>query len=369
MGATRGNSNWFVLGDPLRGLAAFGVLVFHVAALAVLQGTRPTDVATLGFAGRILFNLDAGVFLFFLLSGYLIGRPFASAFVLQTPFPQLGRYVARRILRLAPGLLAATVLAVAAFGIHFTRGTVHFWTLGAEACFYAGLPLAGLAALPLARRLRGPRSRAAAWTGACALVALGSLWFRARGTPTGFTHQHLFPSVAFAFAPGLAMAALEPLAAPVIRARPSVATNAARLSMAVAAAGATAYFAVPRERFMLHSVLAVAASAALLAAALLREWGELPPWRLVDNRPLQWLGERSYSLYLFHFTVVVVAAQKLKGVGTPSARVALVGLLAVPFSLILAWIGYALVERPFIRERRISAESSATPAGRVLSPS
>jgi peptidoglycan/LPS O-acetylase OafA/YrhL len=352
MGTARGHSNWLVVGDPLRGIAAFGVLLFHVATWAVLQNPGGAAVNDLGPAGPILFNLDAGVFLFFLLSGYLIGRPFASAFVLQTPFPHVGRYVLRRTLRLGPGVVAATALAVVLFGPHYERGTIHFWTLGAEASFYAVLPVLVAVALSLARRVRGPRVRAALWVAATSVLSVASLWFRGRGAPLDFGHQHVFPAVAFAFAPGLALAGLEPVLAPAVRAAPTAARGMARGLAFIGALAAIAYFDVPRSHFMQHSVLAVGACGAVLAATLVRAWAELPAWRLLDNRTLQWLGERSYSLYLFHLPVVAfVAARVAEGESAPGSA-ALVALVAIPTSLVLAWAGYALVERPFMRPRR-----------------
>ena len=357
------SKNWLAAGDPLRGVAAFGVLLFHVATWAALSTGAPVGPDTLGPPGRILFNLDAGVFLFFLLSGYLIGRPFASAFVLQTPFPRVGRYLARRALRLGPGVLAASALAVALFGNDLTRGTVHFWTLSAEACFYAGLPLVAALALPLTRRLPGPRARAALWLAGCLVASLTSLWFRSRGAPSDFHHQHVFPSVAFAFGPGLALAALEPVLGPVLRSAPARTALAARVALLPAVAAAAAYFAVSRQEFMKHSVLAVAAATLLFSAVLLRDWAGRPAWRLLDNRPLQWLGARSYSLYLFHLPVVAFVAPRL-GAGNPaSTRVLLVAATAIPVSLAFAWAGYALVERPFMRVRRrpAAAEAPAAP--------
>ena len=358
-----GSKNWLTAGDPLRGIAAFGVLLFHVATWAALTGSAPVRPDTLGAAGRILFNLDAGVFLFFVLSGYMIGRPFASAFVLQTPFPRVGRYLVRRVLRLAPGLLAATALALALFGRDYRDGTVHFWTLSAEACFYAGLPVATALALPLTRRLPGPRARAAVWLAGCVVASLASLWFRSHGAPSDFGHQHVFPSVGFAFAPGLALAALEPILTPVLRSAPGRTTVAARAALLLAAAAAAGYFAVPRQEFMRHSVLAAAASTLLFCSVLLHDWAGRPSWPLLDNRPLQWLGERSYSLYLFHLPVVAFVAPKLGAGASAAARVVMVAAIGIPVSLAFAWAGYALVERPFMRARRpsVPAEPPVVP--------
>jgi peptidoglycan/LPS O-acetylase OafA/YrhL len=341
MGSAR--NNWLAAGDPLRGIAAFGVVLFHAATWAVLTENGSIAPDDLGPAGHVLFNLDVGVFLFFLLSGYLIGRPFASAFVLQTPFPRIGRYLWRRVLRLAPGALAAAVFALVAFGGHYAEGTVHLWTLSAEACFYAALPLPAAAALPLARRISGPRMRSACWAAGCLLIAVASVWFRAHGGAFDFQHQHVFPSVAFAFAPGLALAGLEPIVSPLVRARPAAAATGSALALALMVLMLTAYFAAPRERFVVHSLLAVLAAALLMTAVLVRDWAGSPAWRTLNARPVRWIGKRSYSLYLFHFTAVVLLTRHLGAAGA---------VLSIPVSLVLAWAGYALVERPFMPRRQ-----------------
>src|SRR5581483_9824036 len=40
------------------------------------------------------------------------------------------------------------------------------------------------------------------------------------------------------------------------------------------------------------------ATGALVAARLCRHWAGETRWRTLDNRPLRWLGKRSYGLYL-----------------------------------------------------------------------
>lgn len=327
------------------------MLLFHATALAVLYAQGSIGPDDLGVPGHVFFNLDAGVFLFFVLSGYLIGRPFASAFVLQTPFPRVGRYLGRRVLRLGPGLAAATLFALVAFGSSYKDGTIHFWTLGAEAWFYAVLPVATLLMLPLARVLPAQRARTAVWVAGCAIVAIASVWFLSLGSTTDFGRQHLFPSVAFAFAPGLALAALEPSLAPALRARPRRGQTATRIALALGAAALVACFAFPRERFVTHSLLAVAASALLFTAVLMRDWSGGPPWRVLVARPVQWVGERSYSLYLFHYGVVVLVARELAHGRSLALDALVVTAVATPLSLALAWAGHTLVERPFMRRR------------------
>ena len=46
------------------------------------------------------------------------------------------------------------------------------------------------------------------------------------------------------------------------------------------------------------------AMGALVGGLLLREWAGRRPWRALDNATLQWLGVRSYSIYLLHMLVI-----------------------------------------------------------------
>ena len=83
------------------------------------------------------------------------------------------------------------------------------------------------------------------------------------------------------------------------------------------------------------------------------------PVRLLAPAPMQFVGDISYSLYLWHWPFVV-AVMALSGEGTPSVPV---GLAAVTASVLPAWLSYRFVEEPFrtagshlpARERRSQA--------------
>ena len=96
----------FPLFDSLRAIAALSVLTFHVAAIA--------GALERGFAGDVLAMLSRGVILFFVISGFLLYRPFVAARAPRAgPRPSTARYARRRVLRIVPAYwVALTVLAV-----------------------------------------------------------------------------------------------------------------------------------------------------------------------------------------------------------------------------------------------------------------
>ena len=87
----------------LRAVAALMVLVTHVSLNAM--GNR-------GPWGGLLARLDAGVAVFFVISGYLLYRPFARAVLRDEPLPRFRRYLRHRLVRIVP---AYWVVVVASF--------------------------------------------------------------------------------------------------------------------------------------------------------------------------------------------------------------------------------------------------------------
>src|SRR6201999_4672594 len=86
--------------DGLRGLAALGVLVLHVWMFSYGDQHRPPK----GLLDFTLGELRLGVQLFFVLSGFLIFRPFvAAALDGAQRMPSLRRYAIRRAARILPG--------------------------------------------------------------------------------------------------------------------------------------------------------------------------------------------------------------------------------------------------------------------------
>lgn len=145
----------FPLFDSLRAIAALSVLALHVTFLLDLF-----DGAALS---RWYRELNIGVPVFFVISGFLLYRPFARAREAGDEGPGLVAYAARRAARIGPAywlmLLLASALGLSAalsakqFAEFFLflqiyetdatlpRGIGHTWTVCVEVSFYAFLPL------------------------------------------------------------------------------------------------------------------------------------------------------------------------------------------------------------------------------------
>src|SRR5215211_4695724 len=145
----------FALFDSLRGIAAVTILVFHVASItgALQHGVLGDLVTVLG---------PRSLTLFFVISGFLLYRPYVAARVQGRPAPRLGRYALRRVLRIGPAYwVALTVLAIFPgivgvftddwwryyfFAQLYSHETVGggipvAWSLSVEVVYYALLPL------------------------------------------------------------------------------------------------------------------------------------------------------------------------------------------------------------------------------------
>jgi peptidoglycan/LPS O-acetylase OafA/YrhL len=75
--------------------------------------------------------------------------------------------------------------------------------------------------------------------------------------------------------------------------------------------------------------------------------GTLPRW-MFENRTARFLGDISYSLYLWHFPVALVLAQTLDA---PRLGLAKFTLLGLPIIIVVSSTSYYLAERPFLARR------------------
>ena len=83
------------------------------------------------------------------------------------------------------------------------------------------------------------------------------------------------------------------------------------------------------------AVLPVAATAGLIVAGTL---APNPVSRLLSTRPAVWIGDLSYSLYLWHWPLIAFASLRWPGTAAP--------LVAAAAAIVPAWLSYRYVETP-----------------------
>jgi peptidoglycan/LPS O-acetylase OafA/YrhL len=341
----------------LRGIAILLVLLCH----ARLPGAE---------AGFI------GVDVFFVLSGFLITRLLVDESQ-RTGRIRLGAFYARRARRILPAaivVLASTLLAAqlvlspldlprvaddalaaslslanVRFALDATNyfapdaasPVLHYWSLGVEEQFYLLWPVL----LLLAARTRRPRL---AMTLLIALLLVGSFLLSVATTVSnGPWAYYLLPTRAWQLAAGGLLA----LAAPWFgRAPRPFSALIGWLGVGLLGVGL----------IVIGPMTAYPGIAALLptlgAAGVIASGGRAgSPGRIVlATPPLRWLGRISYSLYLWHWPILVLApvALGLDGseFGPAEGDLGLrLGLVLV--AVVLAALTWRLVEEPFRRGR------------------
>lgn len=331
--------------DVVRGIAILLVLLFH---FRMTTGVAAVDAVLepIGNAGW------AGVDLFFVLSGFLVGRAILAE-ASGTGGLRLRRFFFRRALRLWPALyayLAVLWLVGGAQGWHmiwpvmlhiqnFTHwAPSHLWSLAVEEHFY----LAGAVLLPLL--LRGGVGRVVL---VLAIIVAASLALRiaalaAGVAPLAVQWQTQYRLDALAIGVLLACGSLY---------RPTWMARAGRFRawLFLVAGGGFAMLTGADAAMLENGIgfsIAAVASAALVVAML---DATIPATLLLPARAVAWLGTIAYSLYLWHASLGLVAAPLAAawGIAHPLIVLSLKFALAIFISALL----YVLVERPAMRAR------------------
>jgi peptidoglycan/LPS O-acetylase OafA/YrhL len=387
-------------GDGIRAIAMTAVFVAHVA----VNSDPGNGLENYHWAKQVVGRLDLGLATFFVLSGYLIARPFVRSFVLGTKRPSVRRFVRNRTLRIVPAFYVIAALVLLRFGLDgaisptpdnpsgtgpasawwqvlsiftftqsYTTGSATLpigqaWSLDVEVAFYAAIPVAAAIAYRLGSRLRTPRSRAQAALAFVGGLALVSIWLRQHNDNTLATLASP-PLIIYAFLPGVALAIAEPWAVPIFRDNPRRARRFAWAAVGIAALAYVLYcvwdFNVATtqvhhalgRRSLMSALFGMALLAALIALQL--GTGKVPRW--ADNRWTNWMGERSYAFYLLHVWILLEVINLVGAdAGTAVLFAAMIGI-GFPVTLVLSALSWRFVERPFL-ERRLPWAPGLRPA-------
>ncbi|WND55173.1 acyltransferase [Mycolicibacterium vanbaalenii] len=354
----------------LRAVAALLVVSTH-AAFA-------TGYLLHGYLGTMYARLEIGVAVFFVLSGFLLFRPWVRAAAAGRRAPSARRYGRQRMRRIVP---AYVVTVVAVFEIYtvftpgpnpgqtwqgllryltFTHiytdeylvtllhpGLSQMWSLAVEASFYVALP--ALAFLVLQVLCRGRWRPGRALVGVALLATVTPVWL------VVVTATDLLPNSAGMwlpahlawFAGGMALAVLEAVGA---RCAAIVAIPVAvGLYLAVSTSlGGTFAGPDPAWTPIVKALLyAVIATLAVAPVAL----GSRDSYsRVLASRPMVWLGEISYEIFLVHVAVMALTMHLV--LGWPLFTGSMPGLIAATLTLTVpvAWL-LNRVTRPQIKAR------------------
>jgi len=392
----------FPLFDSLRAIAAIAVLGTHVGVSTDLY----TGHSTLG---QYVSRLDVGVAVFFLISGFLLYRPFVRSHVLDQPHPATGPYAWRRFLRIVPAYWVALTVTTIWLGIDgvfnlegiaryygyaqiysdrtIGSGMAQAWTLCVEISFYAFLPLWALLMRKVARGWRaGLRGEA---LGVGFLFVFGVVW-TAVVLSQGNSHiVHLKPELValpayldhFALGMGLAVLSvwlerrdgLPAVLRPIDR-FPAIPWAVAAVAFWAVATqiGTTGRFFEPyndaqyMERHLLYGLVALG----LIVPAVIGDQTRGVVRRILANRVLLYLGLISYGIYLYGGAAAVqIDRWGLPGElaswqsRLPAYLVVLAAALAL--TVAIASVSWFVLERPLLRLKGLVG-GPRTPPGEAL---
>ena len=312
----------------VRALAALLVVATHAA--------YTTGKYTHGYVGLVFSRMEIGVPIFFVLSGFLLFGPWVRAAVAGATAPSLRRYAQHRVRRIMPAY-AVTVLAAYLIyhfhdagpnpghswnGLlrnltlthiytdsylfsHLHQGLTQMWSLAVEVAFYLTLPvIAYLLLVVLCRRRWKPGLLLAGLAG---LALISPAWMVLVHTvdflPDGA--RLWLPGYLAWFIGGMMLAVLSAVGS---QCHWFLAVPLAVLCYVIAAtpiAGEATTSPTGLAQAVVKIVFYAVIATLMVAPLVLGNRGAYS--RLLGSRPMVWLGEISYEIFLVHLIVMEFA--------------------------------------------------------------
>jgi peptidoglycan/LPS O-acetylase OafA/YrhL len=378
----------FPLFDGLRAMAALGVLLYHSASLS--------GYTQFGRLGAWTANLNVGVTIFFVISGFLLYRPYVQAQLAGSTGPKPARFYRRRLFRIVPAYwVALTLLSIypgdsATFAdwprYYFflqiytpsppQEGLFQAWSLAVEMSFYLLLPIY---AAVMARLFRSRSATGRLQLEIALLVVLSIVsalvthaWASGETSPLA---QGL-PRFLFWFALGMGLA--------LVSAWQQQRNSDSRILSAIARRSGLCWTAAAVLFLFLGSITQVPADGisfepdlaltqwflygviALLIAvpAVARGPASQLTNRFLSGRTIVWLGLVSYGIFLWQMgPLTVLFEDQWITNGRWIVRFAEFALITALLTIPLAAASYYLVERPFLRRKDPRPQADAGSQG------
>jgi len=315
-----------------------------VAALLVVgtHASYSSGKYTHGYWGLVGARLEVGVPIFFVLSGFLLFRPWVRSAARGGPPPSLSRYARHRVRRIMPAYVITVLIAYVLYqfrdagpnpghtwtgllrnltltqiyargylGKYLHQGLTQMWSLAVEAAFYVLLPLLAYLLLVLVCQRRWqPRLLLACVAG---LMLISPAWLALVHTDRWFpdSARLWLPTYLAWFLAGMLLAVLQATGA---RCYAFVAIPLAIISFFIVATpigGAPTTSPTAMTEALVKTMFYAAIAALAVGPLALGDQG----WysQLLASRPMVWLGEISYEIFLIHLiTMELVMAYVLR---------------------------------------------------------
>ena len=343
----------------IRAVAAILVVATHAA--------YTTGKYTHGYVGLVYSRMEIGVPIFFVLSGFLLFRPWAKAAAAGAPAPSVSRYARHRVRRIMPAYVVTVLAAYLVY--HFRTGgpnpghtwmglfrnlsltqiyTDHYlyaylhqgltqmWSLAVEVGFYVVLPLLAYLLLVVLCRRRWQPVRLL--TGLAAVAALTPVWLVVVHTTDWLPDGSglWLPTYLAWFVGGMVLAVLQVMG---VRAYALACIPVALVSYFIVstpiAGGPTTSPAELREALVKAPFYAVIAALAVAPLALGdRGWYA----RFLASRPLVWLGEISYEIFLVHLLTMEIVMVEIVHYPIYTGSIGVVFVVTLAVTIPLSWL-------------------------------
>ena len=362
----------------IRALAALMVLAFHVFAMA---GPRALSLhlGDLEIPYHWLITCSwMGANIFFVLSGFLLAIPFSQQVEGQRGSIAVRAYLLRRIRRVIPAywlqivilcvvayftaslpswrVIAAQFLFLQNFWPGFSEAlNAVYWTLPVEFGYYLLLPVFAAIVGVFAS------SKRIAWLTASVLLIIAAIVYRTlmyavvadEPQQIKFFMLMQLPGLIDHFAIGMLLAWVH------VRHGRSIKPWMSNLMVATGLLGIVFMMLMVELNFRTYwegnamllygySITAIFIGVVVLGTATGGRLSRI----LFANSSMLFVGIISYSLYLWHYPILIWTQKLLDYFSIGGDRLWWLIAIGVPLSLLAAMISYALVERPFLAHRR-----------------
>jgi peptidoglycan/LPS O-acetylase OafA/YrhL len=343
----------------IRAVAAILVVLTHAA--------YTTGKYTHGYVGLVYSRLEIGVPIFFVLSGFLLFGPWVRAAAAGRPWPSVRRYAWHRVRRIMP---AYVITVLAAYSIYHFRmagpnpghtwmglfrhltltqiytdhylftylhqGLTQMWSLAVEVAFYVALPaLAWLLLVVLCRRR---------WRPVLLLVGLTGLAFI---TPAWLVLVHTtdwlpdgariwLPTYLAWFIGGMMLATLREMGARVYALVCIPLAVVCYLIASTPIAGAPTTSPEQLREGLAKAAFYAVISALAVAPLALGDRG----WyaRFMASRPMVFLGEISYEIFLIHLITMEIVMVEVLDMPVYTGSMPWLFVATMVVTIPLAWL-------------------------------